>query len=140
MQYKRTEYFRFTFHPPLDAEFRIFVENGTVRESSPGYCQLLDMSPGGAKMITKFDIPLEQRPVTIRLHFTLVEEPLDVKGRIVWKKTDPEGFLYGVDLTDDPVASQLIITELKTRQRKMLHPEKQPDEPITVSIEPIEEE
>ena len=40
MLYKRTEYFRYTFGKPLEAEFRIVVENGTDVESSPGECHL----------------------------------------------------------------------------------------------------
>ena len=57
MLYKRTEYFRYTFGEPLVAEFRIVVENGTDVESSPGECHFLDISPGGAKLFAKFDIP-----------------------------------------------------------------------------------
>lgn len=140
MKYKRTEYFRFTFPKPLDAEFRLFVDQDPVRESSPGQCQLLDLSPGGAKIFTKFDIPLDQHPVSIRLHLTLVEEPLDVKGTIVWKKVVPEGFLYGIDAMDNPELSHLIITELKTRQRQKLQSEKHVEESTTVSSEIIEEE
>ena len=55
MLYKRSDYFRYTLMKPLTVEFRIVVENGTDVESSPGECQLMDISPGGAKLFAKFD-------------------------------------------------------------------------------------
>ena len=38
---------------------------GTDGESSPGDCQLIDISPGGAKLFANFDIPVERGSVRL---------------------------------------------------------------------------
>ncbi len=64
MLYKRQEYFRHSFGTPLDATFRILAGEGTS-ESNPGSCQLLDISPGGAKIETDFNIPTVKGQLSI---------------------------------------------------------------------------
>ncbi|WP_186669207.1 PilZ domain-containing protein [Sporosarcina sp. BP05] len=117
MLYKRTEYFRYTFGEPLVAEFRIVVENGTDVESSPGECCFLDISPGGAKLFAKFDIPVERESVRLHIKFTLYEKLIDLQGVIVWKKPYSGGYMYGYDFDDNLEIEHLIVEELKLRRR-----------------------
>ncbi|WP_255457361.1 PilZ domain-containing protein [Sporosarcina sp. JAI121] len=117
MLYKRTEYFRYTFGKPFEAEFRIVVTNGTAKESSPGGCKLLDISPGGAKIFTNFNIPIEGESVRLHLTFTLHEEMIDLQGVIVWKKPYSDGYMYGYDFDEDAAIEQLIVEELKLRRK-----------------------
>ena len=116
MLYKRHEYFRHSFGTPLNATFRIVIGEG-ANESNPGDCLLLDISPGGTKIATDFDLPTENGPVTVRLHFTLFETPIDVEGTIAWKKQSVDGFQYGIDFVEDPSMEKLIVDDLKLRRR-----------------------
>lgn len=116
MLYKRHEYFRHSFGTPLDATFRIVVGEGATK-SNPGDCLLLDISPGGTKIITDFDLPTEQGPVSLRLNFTLFETPIEIEGKIAWKKQSIDGFQYGIDFVEDPSIEKLIVDELKLRRR-----------------------
>ncbi|MFS0688479.1 PilZ domain-containing protein [Sporosarcina sp. 179-K 8C2 HS] len=116
MLYKRQEYFRHSFGTPLKASFRILVGEG-ANESNPGDCLLLDISPGGTKIATDFNLPVEKEPVSVRLHFTLFETPIEIGGKFVWKKQSVGGFQYGIDFVEDPSISKLIVDELKLRRR-----------------------
>lgn len=116
MLYKRHEYFRHSFGTPQDATFRIVVGESAA-ESNPGDCLLLDISPGGTKITTDFDLPVEKGPVSLRLNFTLFETPIEIVGNIAWKKQPIGGFQYGIDFVEDASISKLIIDELKLRRR-----------------------
>ncbi|MCG3089622.1 PilZ domain-containing protein [Sporosarcina cyprini] len=115
MQYKRTEYFRHTFDEPIEAEFRLLVGEHHSKASSPGGCQLMDISSGGAKLYTEYDIPIELHEVDLRLRFTLYEQPIEQEGKIVWKKRYQNGYQYGFDFLEQPLNARLIVDELKLR-------------------------
>lgn len=116
MLYKRHEYFRHSFGTPLDATFRIVLGEG-ANESNPGNCVLLDISPGGTKIATDFKLPSEQGPVSLRFNFILFETPIEIEGKIAWKKQSVGGFQYGIDFVEDPSVGKLIVDELKLRRR-----------------------
>ena len=101
---------------PLTAEFRIVVGNGMDIESSPGECQLIDISPGGAKLFAKFDIP-ERESVRLHIKLTLYKKLIDLQGVIVWKKPYSGGYMYGYDFDDNVEIEQLIVEELKLHRR-----------------------
>ena len=91
---------------------------GRVRtESNPGSCLLLDISPGGSKIVTDFNLPPEKGTVSLRLDFTLFETPIEIEGKIAWKKQSTGGFQYGIDFVEDPSIAKLIVDELKLRRR-----------------------
>ncbi|WP_203245968.1 PilZ domain-containing protein [Sporosarcina beigongshangi] len=121
MLYKRHEYFRYTFGQPLEGEFRIVVEDKQGRESSPGHCQLVDISPGGAKLFAKFNIPVENGTVHLRIKFKLLEETREVSGVIVWRKPFKDGYLYGYDFDEDAELENIIVEELKLRRRSEMN-------------------
>lgn len=116
MLYKRHEYFRHSFGIPLDATFRIVVGEGATK-SNPGNCILLDISPGGTKIATDFNLPSEMGPVSLRLNFILFETPIEIEGKVAWKKQSFGGFQYGIDFVEDPSIAKLIVDELKLRRR-----------------------
>lgn len=91
--------------------------DGTDVVSSPGKCNFMDISPGGAKLFAKFDIPLERESVRLHIKFTLHEKLIDLRGVIVWKEPYSGGYMYGYDFDEDVAIEQLIVEELKLRRR-----------------------
>lgn len=117
MQYKRHEYFRHEFEHPLKAVMQILLTDGSG-ESNPGTCELLDISPGGTKVFTEFNLPETRGPLQLRLIFTLFEQPLTIEGEIAWKKKFSGGFHYGIDFIEDPSIEKIIVGELKLRVQR----------------------
>ncbi|MBB4824507.1 hypothetical protein HNO89_001729 [Sporosarcina luteola] len=115
MLYKRTEYFRHSFGNPIEAEFRILLGEQHAAASRPGNCKMLDISSGGAKLYTEYDIPIEVHGLNLRLRFTLYEQPIEQEGKIVWKKPYKNGYLYGFDFLEQPLIARLIVDDLKLR-------------------------
>ncbi|MFD1926902.1 PilZ domain-containing protein [Sporosarcina siberiensis] len=113
MLYKRSEYFRYTFGKPLDAKFRIVMGEAEEQKSKKGDCTLVDLSPGGAKLLAEFDIPFSRDAVNIQLEFTLYQAKIEVLGTLVWKESYQKDFLYGFDFEEDLEKEQLIVAELK---------------------------
>ena len=124
MLYKRTEYFRHTFGTPLDAAFRIMIADGTGKESGLGECFLIDLSPGGAKMYSKFDIPFQSDSVHLHLEFTLYQVKIDVKGLVVWKKPYHGAYSYGLEFEEDVQKEHLIVKELKLLRKSEIDEKK----------------
>lgn len=124
MFYKRSEYFRYAFDKPLDAKFRIVMGEADEQKSKKGDCALVDLSPGGAKLLAEFDIPIEQDAVKIQLEFILYQAKIDVFGTIVWKESYRGDFLYGFNFEENLETEQLIVAELKLL-RKSQSSEKQ---------------
>ncbi|MBD7985140.1 PilZ domain-containing protein [Sporosarcina sp. Sa2YVA2] len=116
MQYKRHEYFRYTFDQPIEAVMQILLSDGSA-ESNRGTCELLDISPGGTKVFTEFNLPEMRGPVQLRLIFTLFEQPITIAGEIAWKKQVFGGFQYGIDFIEDAASANLIVGELKLRRQ-----------------------
>ncbi|WOV88394.1 PilZ domain-containing protein [Sporosarcina oncorhynchi] len=117
MQYKRHEYFRYEFDHQLEATLQVLLTDGSG-ESNPGTCNLLDISPGGTKVSTEFNLPETRGPLQLRLIFTLFEQPLTIEGEIAWKKPVSDGFQYGIDFIEDPSIEKLIVGELKLRRQR----------------------
>jgi len=111
MLYKRTEYFRHTFSEPLDAKFRIIIAED--KESGLGDCSLIDLSPGGAKLFSKFNIPFQKDTVHLHVEFTLYQVQIDVRGIVVWKEPYHNGYTYGYKFEENLTKEQLIVHELK---------------------------
>lgn len=114
MLYKRTEYFRYTFGEPLDAEFRILKSKD---QSNPGQCKMIDLSPGGAKLYSSFNIPAGTDGAKLLLKFTVYNYPLEIQGKVLWKKPFNQGFMYGFEFKEDQKNGELIVDELKLRRR-----------------------
>ena len=117
MHYNRTEYFRYTFGEPLSASFQIAIAEDEGTTSGFGECSLIDLSPSGAKIETKFDLPYGQDLTKLHIVFTLVDEELEVWGRIIWKKKSKGAYLYGLQFEEDLKREQLIVEGLKKLTR-----------------------
>lgn len=127
MQYKRTEYFRYTFGEPLEAKFRIATTGDPGTTSGVGACSLLDISPSGAKLAMKFDIPSGRDSSQLLITFTLYKKEVEVRGNIVWKRQYRDTHLYGINFDEDLVREQLITDELKLLSREKLERNKKSD-------------
>ena len=127
MQYKRTEYFRYTFGEPLEAKFRIATTGDLGTTSGVGACSLLDISPSGAKLAMRFDIPSGQDSSQLLITFMLYKKEVEVRGNIVWKRQYRDTHLYGINFEEDLVREQLITDELKLLSREKLERNKKSD-------------
>ena len=132
MYYKRTEYFRFMFKEPLEAELRIIIDEAEGIETHRGPCHLIDLSPGGFKFFSEYDIPLGEKPVRLRLNFVLHEETIEVRGILVWKNPFKHGFMYGYEFDEDATMEKTIVEQLKLRRRSgsdSSHPKTEDERP-----------
>lgn len=116
MHYKRHEAFRFPFDEPVPAEFSIYLKNSDRPGTGVGDSSLLDISPGGTRMTTSFDIPVIRDEVALKLRFNLYEQPIETDGIIVWKEAVENGWIYGIDFDEDEAVAQTIVTDLKLRR------------------------
>jgi hypothetical protein len=128
MLYKRHAYFRYTFGKLLEGKFRIVTNGGQESESSLDDCQLIDCSPGGAKLFEKFDIPVGRVSVRLRAKFTILENLIEIPCVIVWRKPYSGGYMYGYDFDEDAKLEQVIVEELKLRRRSKIISEIAPKE------------
>lgn len=120
MQYKRSEYFRYTFGEPSKATFRLIKDSGgdqPAEFSNKGNCQIVDISPNGLRMITELSIAIELIK-QIEISFIIDKTPLNMIGELVWSKKNVRGFEYGVQLNGNHENEQKIVNELKARRRK----------------------
>ncbi|WP_144509539.1 PilZ domain-containing protein [Bacillus sp. FJAT-22090] len=120
MQYKRNEYFRYSFTEPFEATFRLIKDaNGTSPEeiSKKGICQIIDISPNGLKIFTDLLIAIDKLN-HVEIQFRLDEALLSRIGEFVWSHRKAGGYEYGVKLLGDTESEQEIITELKSRRKK----------------------
>lgn len=127
MQYKRNEYFRYTFGEPCEATFRLIKnasETSPQEISNKGTCKIIDISPNGLKIYSELFISIDKLK-QIEINFNLDEAPLTMIGEFIWSKGKFSGFEYGVRLLGDTESEQLIISELKSRRRKEMEIKKQ---------------
>ena len=120
MQYKRNEYFRYTFGEPCEATFRLIKNSGGDRPtefSNKGNCLIVDISPNGLKMVTELSIAIELIKL-IEISIVINESQLTLNGELIWSKKNIRGFEYGVRLNGDQENEQKIVDELKARRRK----------------------
>lgn len=117
MHYKRDEAFRFPFSEPVPAEFSIHLKNSDQPGTGTGDAALLDISPGGTRLRTAYDIPVNRDALAVRLRFILYRQPISTDGVIVWKEAADGSWTYGIDFDEDPAVSERIVTELKLRRQ-----------------------
>ncbi|WP_226035134.1 PilZ domain-containing protein [Aquibacillus saliphilus] len=112
MRYKRQESLRFEFGTPVECEFKITRVNDKQYNSKQGKALIHDISPGGLKISTEFDLHSSENKIEVEISFLLVSNK-SIVGEIVWKKKKLNYF-YGIDLLIDEESSQELIKELKT--------------------------
>ncbi|MDV6376947.1 PilZ domain-containing protein [Sporosarcina sp. GW1-11] len=119
MRYNRHDYFRYSFDPHLPATFRIQLTNEEKKLSNEGLCEILDISTGGVKFFTLFDLPVRSEKLALQLEFKIHEYPFEVLGNVAWKTTLDQGFQYGFDFNEGQQVEEIIIEELKHYARLM---------------------
>lgn len=120
---KRKEHFRFSFGTPLPTLLRIIKVSGQLENkpilSSFGNAEILDISPGGIKLQSVFEIPID-KPAYLELSFTLNEAALTLIGQIVWRQQQAKYYHYGITLLATTDEKQYIINELKIYSKRNL--------------------
>ncbi|WP_084040731.1 PilZ domain-containing protein [Gracilibacillus boraciitolerans] len=75
---------------------------------------MYDLSPGGLKIETEFDLQFQKNQIDIQISFELATSH-ELNGTIVWQdKNYLSGYYYGVDLIITEEKSNQIIDELKS--------------------------
>ncbi len=114
MIYKRKESFRFTFNPPPACIFNIVEVDNMRLDSRNAEGILIDISPSGAKLASKLDIPIHHKKIKIKLSFKINEDTIYANGILIWKKTTQLGNNYGVQFVNASDLTDVIMEELKT--------------------------
>jgi hypothetical protein len=117
---ERKESFRYIFNDPIYCIFRICEIDQSVVESKPGQAKIIDLSPKGVRMWSMLNFPIDGKELIIKINFTLNENSLIHKGKIIWKKEDHEGgFYYGMELLVESNVQNKNVTELKKFTRRL---------------------
>lgn len=112
--HRRQEPFRYEFSVPHDVSFYISRVSGRESHSKSGKGVLVNISTGGLRLKTSFDLP-EKCELTFA--FIIAEQTLQPVGEIVWKRTSGHDFLYGVDFTSEAEKNDILkALKLYTRQ------------------------
>lgn len=117
MRYRRQEAFRYQFESPVVCTFRIIKVEGKERVSNLGDAHIFDISEGGLKLITPFNLPLEKKQIEIEVDLTLNKTNLLLTGILVWKKEYKNDYSYGIHFTIDEQLQKQLIQELKIFSR-----------------------
>lgn len=87
-------------------------------KSSIGKVKVLDISPGGLKIETVYNIPVN-KPIDLQLTFAINDENFVLTGRVLWQIRRSKNFQYGIRLEATPDNKQKIIDELKKYSKKL---------------------
>jgi c-di-GMP-binding flagellar brake protein YcgR len=70
---------------------------GSISVNQNDYCEIVDISAGGAGIVSYYDLPLKQS-VFVRVHFYLNDEEFSLNGRVVRKteRINKSSFFYGI--------------------------------------------
>lgn len=114
---QRKEHFRFSFIEPIEAVFRIIrisdqVENSPFK-SSAGKIEIVNISPGGLKIRTVYDIPIN-KPIFLEFNFTIHKYVFTLVGKVAWREKADGLFYYGIKLTITPDLKRKITDEVKS--------------------------
>ncbi|CQR47220.1 PilZ domain protein [Paraliobacillus sp. PM-2] len=116
MRYRRQESLRYQFPKPINGTFVILIDNieqDKLHRSDAGNLQIIDLSPGGMKIGTDLDLPLDKKNYLLEISFMLGQEKVKMTGTIVWKKKRISGYYYGIEGLESEEKEQEIIDILK---------------------------
>lgn len=111
-RFKREEPLRYEFASPIDTTFVISRLRGESYQSKPAKGVLVNISPGGLRLLTELDLP---KGSDVLLTFTIHLAGYDIapEGEVVWKEKRGDAFVYGVNFIEDPEMEQAILRGLK---------------------------
>lgn len=120
MNFKRQEGFRFVFNEPIEASFKLMVNGNYVDGGNSFPCQLLDISPRGAKMFSEGNLGeyFNKTNLQVELQFVLDVTTIRAVGEIVWRKPFGRRNQYGLLFQAQEDIDELIISEMKLRRKK----------------------
>lgn len=115
MRFKRQEPFRYQFGQPIPCKFRITRIGERQVETDKGAAEIHDISPRGIRMETSLNLPIDSAKgeIEVELQFTIVDQPMNVRGVVIWKKTYVNEFQYGLSLEISKQEEMLLIGEIK---------------------------
>lgn len=115
MRFKRQEPFRYQFGQPIPCKFRITRIGERQVETDKGAAEIHDISPRGIRMETSLNLPIDSAKgeIEVELQFTIVDQPMNVRGVVIWKKTCVNEFQYGLSLEISKQEEMLLIGEIK---------------------------
>ncbi|MFB1052143.1 PilZ domain-containing protein [Paraliobacillus sp. JSM ZJ581] len=117
MRYRRQESLRYQFPKPINGTFVIVVDNmkeDKLQRSDAGKLQVIDLSPGGMKIVTALDLPLNKKNFLLEVSFNIEQMDIKMMGTIVWKKQQANDYCYGVEGIENEEKEQEIIDILKS--------------------------
>lgn len=100
---RRTEPFRYTLQPPIEASIEILSIDGQVLSCKPAQIDVMDINKSGCQIRTELNLHAASHAIRILLHVRLTEEIHTYPGEIRWQgESEPSYHHYGVhlELTD----------------------------------------
>lgn len=115
MRFKRQEPFRYQFGQPLPCTFRITRIGEREVETDKGAAEIHDISPRGIRMETNLNLPIDSAKgeLEVELQFKIVDQPIVVRGIVIWKKAYANEFQYGLSLEISKQDEMRLIGEIK---------------------------
>lgn len=119
---KRKEHFRYNFMIPHQAVFSIIKTGRSLNDqpvkTSLGQAEILNISPGGLKIQTIYDIPLDD-DILLEIKFTINDHIFLITGQIRWQQKIDDEYVYGIKLVVSPEEKRELIDELKKYSRRI---------------------
>lgn len=118
LQMKHRDNRRLYFRIPLSKKIPVSVRmNGLLTSWSDEDCQLVNLSAGGANIITSLNLPPSHPDITIVLPLTLLHMEHTFEAKIVWKNEIRSLFQYGLQWFNmDPARREQLVRELMQMQ------------------------
>ena len=121
MRYNREAPFRYTFENPIPAYFQIIKIDGESVKTSEGDATIINISPGGAKLQSKLNIPeIDHKSIELSIRFKLNEKELTYNGFIIWKKKWGATIDYGIKMEEDDDDKKELIDQLKIYSKNVI--------------------
>lgn len=99
MTTRRTEPFRYSLNPPIEASLEILSIDGLALPCKPAQIDLIDISKSGCRVRTELNLHASSHAIRILLHVRLSEEIRTFPGEIRWQKElEPPNQHYGLHL------------------------------------------
>lgn len=111
-RFKREEPLRYEFAKPVDTTFRISKLKGETYNSKSAKGVLLNISPGGLRLLTDLDLPKGQDAL-LTFAIQLGGHAFTPEGEVVWKEKRGNSFIYGIDFSEDPELEKTVFAALK---------------------------
>lgn len=119
-RFQRKESFRYEFKEPIPAMFKIVQIDEHKVSSSTGEAKIIDLSPSGMRLNSHLKIyKVDDKTIELFISFQLNDEPIDVKGEILWKKNKGMSMDYGITLITDESMERELIFQLKQYARRL---------------------